>query len=114
MMRACSITGEVVKMSKEGTKQTGLGGILIKIVSKSTGKVFYTYSNDQGEFSFHTLFFDTWTLYFSSENLPARHYYADPILEVTLKPGENKNIEGRVFPQDLQIKIIDREILVLN
>jgi len=68
-------------------------------------------TDDEGKFSFINIRPGTWKFKAYDYNLPAYHYIQNPEMEITLSPGEKKDITVKVLPKQRQTEILEEGVI---
>lgn len=128
IVKAASLRGRVVLISDSDTAAKGrlavvgeppsgssalpdkIRGVLVEISRED--EVLRTLSDGNGEFSFADLRPGEWKFMAYDNNIPPYHYIQNPKEDITLLPGDMKEIEVRVIPKKREIKMIDNGTLV--
>ena len=84
-------------------------GILVEL--SRDDEVIRTMSDDEGKFTFMELRPGTWKFKVYDYNIPAYHYIQNPEMDITLLPGEKKDITVKVVPKKREIKILEEGVI---
>jgi len=84
-------------------------GVLVEL--SRDDETIRTLTDDEGKFSFMNIRPGTWKFKTYDYNLPAYHYIQNPEMEITLLPGEKKDITVKVLAKQRQIEILEEEII---
>jgi len=68
-------------------------------------------TDDEGKFTFMELRPGTWKFKAYDYNIPAYHYIQNPEMEITLLPGEKKDITVKVVPKKREIEILEEGVI---
>jgi hypothetical protein len=132
VVRSCNVFGKVIVIPGNNNENNGNGGVVIGEPGGKNGKkepeplanvlveltngeeVMRRTTNQKGEFLFDNVRPGSWHIKVYDHNLPSYHYLETPEQDITLKPGQNKEITIRVLPKIRQIKFIDEGVIQSN
>ena len=86
-------------------RERGLGEVLVEL--KNEKEVLRDFTDGAGRFSFRGIRPGKWVVKFHAGNLPKGHFFEKEEFTIELKPGERREINGKVSPRPKAIKIID-------
>jgi len=125
IVRAVTLSGHVVLGTNEPARtdvepvivgQPGLTevpkvfkGVLVEMARDD--ETIRMLTDDEGNFSFINIRPGTWKFKAYDYNLPAYHYIQNPEMEITLSPGEKKDITVKVLPKQRQIEILEEGVI---
>jgi hypothetical protein len=84
-------------------------GIVVEI--SRDDEVIRMTTDDEGKFTFMSIRPGTWKFKAYDYNVPAYHYIQNPEMDITLSPGEEKEIAVKVMPKKREIKILEEGVI---
>ena len=127
VVRAATLSGQVVlgkdepARAPEATKPVIVGqpgsaetpkvfkGVLVEL--SRDDETIRMLTDDEGKFSFMNIRPGRWNFKAYDYNLPAYHYIQNPEMDITLSPGEKKDIIVKVLPKQRQIEILEEGVI---
>ena len=78
--------------------------------SPSARDTIYQSSDDRGRVDFGTVAPGTWTLVAMPGDLPDHHVFETDRIEVTVQPGQRRDVELRLVPQQRTVTFIGNDV----
>jgi hypothetical protein len=84
-------------------------GVLVELARDD--EVIRMMSDEEGKFIFMNVRPGMWKFRAYDYNLPAYHYIQNPEMDITLSPGEKKDITVKVMPKKREIEILEEGVI---